>query len=60
MGVREIDELYFFDQQHSKFIVFLFEGNTPANQYHAYHIENDAEVPKSVKMLFEKLRKLKD
>ncbi len=60
MGVTEIDELYSFDQQHSKFIVFLYEGNIPTNQYHAYHIENNADVPKSIKMLFEKLRKLKD
>lgn len=51
IGYHEIDELYYFDSKYHKFIIFRFEGDNPQHQYHAYHIENENEIPKAVKNL---------
>jgi predicted ATPase len=32
----------------SSFIVFYYEGDTPQNQYHAFHLDNENEVPKDI------------
>lgn len=58
LGNDEIDELYFFDEQYNKFIIFRYEGDNPLNQFHAYHLNNDNDVPKSVKVLYSKLLEL--
>lgn len=57
IGQSELDELYFYDEMHRKYIIYRFEGDNTLNQYHAYHIEDD-DVPKSIKELHIKLREL--
>lgn len=48
---RETTELYNFDILHQKFIIFKFENETPQNQYHGYHPDNQDEVSSSFKQL---------
>jgi hypothetical protein len=46
---------YNFDKIHNTFIIFPFEGNTPQNQFHAFHIEEvewAKEIPASIKKYF--------
>jgi len=48
---------YNFDPVHDTFIVFPYEGNTPSNQFHAFHIEREEwkkEIPSSVISFFGK------
>ena len=45
---RLTKELYAFDTNHNKFIVFKDE-NTPNNSYHGYHVDNENEVPKKIR-----------
>ena len=56
IGCAEIDELYYYDSDHQKFIIFRFEGNNPQHQYHAYHIQKETEIPKTVRDLHNKLK----
>jgi hypothetical protein len=51
IGCTDIDELYYFDSTYHKFIIFRFEGDNPQHQYHAYHIENENEIPRTIKNL---------
>ena len=55
IGCTDIDELYYFDSTYHKFIIFRFEGDNPQHQYHAYHIENENEIPRTVKNLHDML-----
>jgi hypothetical protein len=52
---RKTTELYNFDLQHQKFIVFKFENETPQNQYHGYHPSNQDEISQYFKQLIEKI-----
>jgi|GEM_PF-6075678 len=58
IGSPELDELYLFDEQPGKFITFRYEGDNTLNQYHAYHLENENEVPTTIKKLHIKLCEL--
>jgi hypothetical protein len=53
--IRQTTQLYNFDRQHQKYIVFKFENETPQNQYHGYHPINQDEVPHSFKQLIQKI-----
>jgi hypothetical protein len=44
--------LYNFDTKNQKFIVFYYEGDTPQNQYHAFHLDNENDVPKDILLHF--------
>jgi hypothetical protein len=48
---RHTTELYNFDRRHQKFIIFKFENETPQNQYHGYHPDNQDEVSSLFKQL---------
>lgn len=55
--LRENNWGYYFDEIQKTYIVFPFEGITPQNQYHAFHIEQDEwdnEIPNSIRKYFEK------
>ncbi|MCT4602574.1 MAG: hypothetical protein N4A59_06710 [Marinifilum sp.] len=44
------NELFNFDKERNHFIVFKYEGNTPENLYHGYHVPtNSNEVPDWIK-----------
>ncbi len=48
---------YNFDKNYNTYIIFPFEGNTPQNQFHAFHItreEWDKEIPSSIRKYFDK------
>ncbi len=48
---------YNFDETLNTFIVFPFEGDTPQNQFHAFHVEPSEwhiEIPKSIRKFFGK------
>ena len=48
---------YNFDEIRGTFIVFPFEGKTPQNQFHAFHVEPSEwhiEIPKSILKFFDK------
>ncbi|MET4108336.1 hypothetical protein [Hymenobacter sp. UYP22] len=45
IGRRDKNELYSFDSEHDKFIVFKFEGNNPQNQHHGYHPADQSIIP---------------
>ncbi len=48
---------YNFDETLDTFIVFPFEGDTPQNQFHAFHVEPNEwnkEIPKSIRKFFGK------
>lgn len=49
--VRLTTELYNFDTLYQRFIVFRFENETPQNQYHGYHPNNQDEIPHDFKQL---------
>lgn len=54
---REDKFHYNFDSDFDTFIIFPFEGKTPQNQFHAFHIEQsewDKEIPKSIRDYFGK------
>jgi hypothetical protein len=45
------NELFNFDKERNHFIVFKYEGNTPDNLYHGYHVPtNSLEVPDWIKV----------
>ena len=46
-------ELFAFDTNHKKFIVFK-DDNTIVNSYHGYHVDNENEVPHKIRNTFEK------
>lgn len=47
---ENLKELYNFDKNKNCFIVFKFEGNTPQNLYHGYHLPLDTnEIPEKIK-----------
>ena len=48
-------QLYNFDTQHQKYIVFKFENETPQNQYHGYHPINQNEIAQYFKQLIQKI-----
>lgn len=48
VGCRNTSELYVYDVQRAKFMVFKRE-NTPDNHFHSYHPINQNEVPESVR-----------
>ena len=52
---RRTTELYYFDSQNQKFIVFKFENDTPQNQYHGYHPNNQDEIPHDFKQLIQNI-----
>jgi hypothetical protein len=48
---------YNFDDSKDTFIVFPFEGETPQNQFHAFHVTKEewrSEIPASIRKYFEK------
>ena len=55
--LRKDNWCYNFDESFNTFVVFPFEGTTPQNQYHAYHIEKSEwmkEIPESIRKYFKK------
>jgi hypothetical protein len=58
IGLNGMDELYYYDTTHQKYIIFRYEGDIPQNQFHAYHIANDNDVPKEIKEMHCKLHEL--
>jgi hypothetical protein len=55
--LREKKFYYNFDQIHDTYILFPYEGETPQNQFHAFHIAKEEwhkEVPTSIKKYFGK------
>jgi hypothetical protein len=52
---RRATELYNFDSQNQKFIVFKFENETPQNQYHGFHPNNQDEIPHDFKQLIQNI-----
>lgn len=55
-GRPELDELFYFDTKHEKYIIFRYEGKIGKDQYHAYHLEDD--LKKSLKQLEQQLREI--
>lgn len=56
IGDNKTAKLYNFDVAHSQYMEFPFENETPENIYHGYHLDNEAEVPNSVRAWIEKIR----
>jgi hypothetical protein len=57
LDLREKPWCYNFDEKLNTFIVFPFEGDTPQNQFHAFHVEKDEwkkEIPLSIRKFFKK------
>jgi hypothetical protein len=55
--LREKKFYYNFDEIHGTYILFPYEGETPQNQFHAYHITKEEwhkEIPNSIKKHFGK------
>ena len=55
--LRQSDWCYNFDKNKNTYIVFPFEGVTPQNNYHAFHIleaEWGQEIPNSIRKYFNK------
>ena len=46
-------ELYNYDESHSRFIVFKYENDSPANQYHGYHVDSINEIPAFIRTLLQ-------
>lgn len=55
---REKEDYYYnYDIEVGKFIIFYYEGETPQNQYHAFHLE-EKDIPKKVpNKILNRLRK---
>ena len=43
-----------FDTKNQKFIVFYYEADTPQNQYHAFHLDNENDIPKDILLFYKK------
>ena len=55
--LRHKEWFYNFDNDKNTYIIFPFEGKTPQNQYHAFHIsedEWDKEIPNSIRKYFDR------
>lgn len=46
IGLHNSNDLYFYDEENSKYIVFKNE-NTPSNTFHSFHVDVN-EVPKAI------------
>jgi hypothetical protein len=53
VGINGIDELYYYDENHSAYIIFRYEGDTGENKFHAYHL-TAKDVDRSIKRILEK------
>jgi len=51
VGVKYSDELYIFDPNNSKYLIFRSEGKNKLNQYHAYHIDESLVSEKIKKLM---------
>ncbi|NJO02815.1 MAG: hypothetical protein HC880_15045 [Bacteroidia bacterium] len=56
VGNHQIDprRLYNYDVKHEKYILFYYEGDTPQNQYHGFHLSEDnpeQKIPPSIMMV---------
>ncbi len=50
IGNHKKKELFNLDTDHDEIIVFKFEGDTPQNMYHGYHVPKDSvEVPRDIR-----------
>jgi len=55
--IEKEKQLFNFDETHQTFIVFFYEGDTPQNQWHGFHIEEsewEKEIPQSIRKYFAK------
>jgi len=56
---RKTKDLFNFDAAVQKFIVFKYEGDTPQNQYHGFHLDNQNEVSDTFKAILYKVQTFK-
>lgn len=49
IGISGENTLFCFDRERKKYIVFRYGGKIPKNEYHAYHVENEIDVPQKIK-----------
>ncbi len=53
VGSNGIDELYYYDEIHSAYIIFRYEGKIPTNQFHAYHL-SAKDIDRSIKIILDR------
>lgn len=49
---------YNFDLIHQRYIVYYYEGETPSNMFHGFHLENHEDVPQEIREVLGRLGRI--